>query len=165
MLTLQSNSLYLARLTWAEAGLKPHKQRSRGGVERPTHKEDELSCLSAPTLCFGIPREFVQKADGWKNNDILDAVRVNHRMFAQLFTATRKRIFNQDPERLMTKLLPARAGRSLWSLWLFQGDVRWWRSICWRCDGSGASALFSSSPPCCHAVTHPADKPPSHFGS
>ena len=61
MLTLQSNSLHLARLTWPEVGLKPPKQRSRGGVQRPTQKEDELSCLGAPTLCFVIPREFVSK--------------------------------------------------------------------------------------------------------
>lgn len=30
--TLQSSALYLSRLTWAEVGLKPHKQRSRGGA-------------------------------------------------------------------------------------------------------------------------------------
>lgn len=58
------DSLFLARLGRAEVGLELHKR----GAQRPAQKEDPLS----PTSC--LPREFVQKAAGWKHKDISDAV-------------------------------------------------------------------------------------------
>lgn len=42
----------------------------------------------------------------------------------------------------MAKLLLAQAGEEPVESWLFQEVVGWWRSICWRCEGSRASALF-----------------------